>query len=97
MMRPGTTPMTGTAAPRPGTAKSSGVTDRAFMLSRPIGEMVARAAKSASSTTRPAEITVETLQLSKASISTISARRPGAIIPRSKSPKARAAVKEADR
>ena len=77
--------------PWPRAAKSAAVTRRALTLSRPTGATVPRAANSSSPTIRPAVITVETAQVSRSSITTRSARQPGATRPRSIRPKMRAA------
>ena len=87
MILPGMTPITDVrtgASPRRG--NRSAVTGAALTLSSPIGATGSRVANSASSTIRPAEITAATAQVSRSSRRTMSARRPGAIMPRSRKP-----------
>lgn len=91
MIRPASTPITGSSAAPPAISKSAASTVPALTLSRPTGATRGRLSNSAGSTMRPAEMTVSTEQSARSPTSTMSARRPGAIIPRSRSPKARAA------
>ena len=62
MILPGMTPIACVEGPCPRATKSAGSTRRALTLPRPTGASEARAANSASSTTRPPVITIETAQ-----------------------------------
>ena len=84
-------PITGPDGPAARTANSSGATGARLTEPWPTGGTTARSANAASSIGTPPQITCATAQLSRSSSSTMSARRPGAIWPRSNRPNARAA------
>ncbi len=71
--------------------KLDALTFGALTLLRPTGATALRAANKSSETTLPADRTISAWQPSRLSTTTISARCPGAIKPRSKRPKALAA------